>query len=169
MLRLHSTHQKIIVKCHNEFIDVNLLAFYFDQIALIPKSSSMSIFNASHAEDERQIIEANNCEEIFPSGTKFCTDRVIVEACKAPLKSMSMFAFEGGFARPCECSSTGSESSICDKYCGQCPCKTNVAGRKCDRCAISFYGFNADGCLRKYHNSLYIYHYYYFLINTKTV
>ena len=131
----------------------------------------MSIFNASHAEDEKQIIEANNCEEIFPSGTKFCTARVIVEACKAPLKSMSMFAFEGGFARPCECSSTGSESSICDKYCGQCPCKTNVAGRKCDRCAISFYGFNADGCLRKYFNSLYISDITLFIykINTKTI
>ena len=150
---VNNTHQKISVKCHSQFIDANLFTLYFDQIALIPKSSSMSIFNASHAEDEKQIIEANNCEEIFPSGTKLCTDRVIVEACKAPLKSMSMFAFEGGFARPCECSSTGSESSICDKYCGQCPCKTNVAGRKCDRCAISFYGFNADGCLRKYYCS----------------
>ena len=110
----------------------------------------MKIFDAAHAEDEKQKIEENDCEALFPSGTKFCTDRVIVEACKGPLKSMSMFAFEGSFAKSCECDSTGSDSSICDKYCGQCPCKTNVAGRKCDRCAIGSYGFNADGCLRKF-------------------
>ena len=58
----------------------------------------MKIFDAAHAEDEKQKIEENNCEALFPSGTKFCTDRVIVEACKGPLKSMSMFAFEGSFA-----------------------------------------------------------------------
>ena len=110
----------------------------------------MSIFNASHAEDEKQTIQDNNCEELFPAGTKFCTDRAIVEACKAPLMSMSMFAFEGGFAKPCACDRTGSDSSICDKYCGQCPCKVNVAGRKCNRCAVGYYGFNADGCLGKF-------------------
>ena len=115
----------------------------------------MKIFDAAHAEDEKQKIEENNCEALFPSGTKFCTDRVIVEACKGPLKSMSMFAFEGSFAKSCECDSTGSDSSICDKYCGQCPCKTNVAGRKCDRCAIGSYGFNADGCLRKFKRQCY--------------
>ena len=109
----------------------------------------MSIFNATHAEDEKQIVEENNCEDLFPSGTKFCTDRVILEACKGPLKSMSMFAFEGSFAKECLCDNTGSKSLICDKYCGQCPCKANVAGRKCDRCAIGFYGFNTEGCLGK--------------------
>mgnify|MGYP003304999159 CR=1 FL=1 len=76
----------------------------------------MKIFDAAHAGDEKQKIEENDCEALFPSGTKFCTDRVIVEACKGPLKSMSMFAFEGSFAKSCECDSTGSDSSICDKY-----------------------------------------------------
>ena len=115
----------------------------------------MSIFNASHAEDEKQTIQDNNCEELFPAGTKFCTDRAIVEACKAPLKSMSMFAFEGGFAKPCACNPTGSHSTICDKYCGQCPCQPNVAGRKCNRCAVGFYGFNADGCEGKFITNYY--------------
>lgn len=109
----------------------------------------MTIFNGTHAEDEKKLIEENSCEELFPSGTKFCTDRILLEACKGPLKSMSMYAFEGGFAKRCLCDNTGSESRICDKYCGQCPCKPNVAGRKCDRCATGFYRFESDGCLGK--------------------
>ena len=48
----------------------------------------------------------------------------------------------------------GSESSLCDKYSGQCPCKRNVAGRKCDRCATAFFGFGADGCQREFDSDI---------------
>ena len=51
------------------------------------------------------------------------------------------------FTIGCNCDITGSESSLCDKYTGQCPCKSNVGGRTCDRCQPGFYGFGADGCL----------------------
>lgn len=36
--------------------------------------------------------------------------------------------------KPCACLKEGSHSNICEKKTGQCPCKPNVIGLKCDRC-----------------------------------
>ncbi|KAM3726093.1 Laminin-like protein [Dirofilaria immitis] len=44
-------------------------------------------------------------------------------------------------ALPCECSSQGSTSFICDEYGGKCSCRPNIIGRQCDRCAPGYYGF----------------------------
>lgn len=46
----------------------------------------------------------------------------------------------------CECDSTGSYSSICEPVGGECKCKPNVIGRKCDYCAPGTYGFGPEGC-----------------------
>lgn len=46
----------------------------------------------------------------------------------------------------CDCDPTGSESSICEPYGGQCQCKPNVSGRKCDVCSPGAYGFGVQGC-----------------------
>lgn len=46
----------------------------------------------------------------------------------------------------CECDPTGSTSAICDSLGGKCSCKTNVVGRKCNRCAPGTYGFGPEGC-----------------------
>ena len=116
------------------------------QIALIPQVDSMDNFNRTDADDEIQTLVDNNCGDYFANATQFCTDRYIPEACKGPLESMSMYSYGGGFAKACECDSTGSDSTICNKYCGQCPCKDNVVGRRCDTCAWGYFGFSADGC-----------------------
>ena len=49
----------------------------------------------------------------------------------------------------CDCDPTGSLSNICDEFGGQCQCKPNVIGRRCDQCAPQTYGFGPNGCLRK--------------------
>ena len=49
----------------------------------------------------------------------------------------------------CNCDPQGSESAICDDWGGQCVCKPNVIGRRCDRCAPGTYGFGPAGCRRK--------------------
>ncbi|XP_029351939.1 laminin subunit alpha-2 isoform X3 [Echeneis naucrates] len=36
--------------------------------------------------------------------------------------------------QPCQCHTNGSVYEVCHKDTGQCQCKTNVAGRKCDEC-----------------------------------
>jgi len=49
----------------------------------------------------------------------------------------------------CQCDPTGSTSGICDPLGGKCNCKTNVVGRKCNRCAPGTYGFGPEGCQGK--------------------
>ena len=90
--------------------------------------------------------EENNCRDLFTAGQR---PGNISDPCKDILKSISMATFDGGMTKECQCDNTGSKSSLCDKYTGQCPCKKNVAGRKCNMCAPGFYGFGAEGCLRK--------------------
>ncbi|MEE6481234.1 hypothetical protein FKM82_012797 [Ascaphus truei] len=60
--------------------------------------------------------------------------------------------------QPCNCDTTGSQNGgICDRYsdfsvgliAGQCRCKLNVEGERCDRCKEGFYDMDAhnpDGC-----------------------
>ncbi|XP_047502805.1 laminin subunit alpha-like isoform X1 [Penaeus chinensis] len=44
-------------------------------------------------------------------------------------------------ALECECDFYGSESFECEEFGGQCPCRPNVIGRKCNRCKTGFFGF----------------------------
>lgn len=117
------------------------------QISLVPRVESMPIFDSSDpaANLIREAYDKHGCKDYYVTAVR---DQVPKE-CDEPLRSISMYAFEGGYAKGCECDNTGSESSLCDKYTGQCPCKRNVYGRKCSRCAPGFYGFGADGCLRE--------------------
>ncbi|CAL8096731.1 unnamed protein product [Calicophoron daubneyi] len=52
----------------------------------------------------------------------------------------------GSSAEPCMCNTTGSQSEVCNKLTGECPCKPGVVGRKCDQCAPYHYDFSALGC-----------------------
>uniref|UniRef100_A0A8C5ASR3 Laminin, beta 2-like n=1 Tax=Gadus morhua TaxID=8049 RepID=A0A8C5ASR3_GADMO len=47
---------------------------------------------------------------------------------------------------PCQCDPQGSVSADCEKVGGQCLCKPNVIGRRCDQCAPGTYGFGQQGC-----------------------
>lgn len=46
----------------------------------------------------------------------------------------------------CNCDPQGSISSLCDVRGGQCRCRPNVIGRRCDQCAPGMYGFGPSGC-----------------------
>ena len=47
--------------------------------------------------------------------------------------------------KACECSTTGSSSTSCDKS-GQCTCKPSIVGTKCTDCTTGFYGFPNCKC-----------------------
>ena len=50
-------------------------------------------------------------------------------------------------ALPCSCNINGSVSLECEKFGGQCPCKPNIIGRRCEICKTGFYGFpNCSPC-----------------------
>ncbi|XP_064094479.1 laminin subunit alpha-like isoform X2 [Macrobrachium nipponense] len=44
-------------------------------------------------------------------------------------------------ALPCQCDFYGSASFECESFGGQCACKPNVIGRRCDRCKTGYFGF----------------------------
>jgi len=41
---------------------------------------------------------------------------------------------------PCNCDPLKSTSTVCDADTGQCECKSNVGGRRCDHCISGWYG-----------------------------
>ncbi|CAF0800708.1 unnamed protein product [Brachionus calyciflorus] len=47
---------------------------------------------------------------------------------------------------PCQCDTMGSKNNKCNFMGGQCDCKQNINSRKCDKCALSMWGFTEHGC-----------------------
>ncbi|XP_061330957.1 laminin subunit alpha-2 isoform X6 [Pezoporus flaviventris] len=47
--------------------------------------------------------------------------------------------------QPCHCHINGSFSEICDSWTGQCKCKANVIGRRCDVCKLETFGLQSSG------------------------
>ena len=61
------------------------------------------------------------------------------ENCKYLKKSISRFLkFLIQSSIDCACDPDGSTSLVCDKSDGQCPCKANVTGRRCNVCEDGF-------------------------------
>lgn len=55
-----------------------------------------------------------------------------------------MFSITAGHntgALPCQCDFEGSLSFECEKFGGQCKCRENIIGRRCETCKTGFYGF----------------------------
>uniref|UniRef100_A0A665X2B1 Laminin subunit beta-2-like n=1 Tax=Echeneis naucrates TaxID=173247 RepID=A0A665X2B1_ECHNA len=100
------------------------------QIALMPRHSYMEMFNAGDPASNirKQTYERYRCHE----GAKRFTDRINVLLFPPPA---------------CKCDPQGSVSSMCDARGGQCHCKPNVIGRRCDQCAPGTYGFGPLGCV----------------------
>ena len=48
----------------------------------------------------------------------------------------------------CNCSVNGSSSQTCNVFTGECECKANVVGHRCDTCRINYYQLDpSEGCL----------------------
>ncbi|XP_052640257.1 laminin subunit alpha-2 isoform X4 [Harpia harpyja] len=57
-------------------------------------------------------------------------------------------ALDARNCQPCHCHINGSVSEICDSRTGQCECKANVIGRRCDICKPETFGLQSSrGCV----------------------
>lgn len=116
-------------------------AVLIDSITVVPRAGSIPFLGGSPAADyRRQEFDHYRCAQYFYSVVK----TNIPEVCKKHLYSIGFYVLGSGFE--CQCDPTGSSSSICDSLGGQCSCKPNVVGRRCDQCAPGTFGFGPEGC-----------------------
>uniref|UniRef100_A0A8C6PHY4 Laminin subunit beta-1 n=1 Tax=Nothobranchius furzeri TaxID=105023 RepID=A0A8C6PHY4_NOTFU len=121
----------------------HLTAFILiDSLVLIPKYTELPGFqgNAPAAEQHRDDMIRYMCLDSF----LITPMPALAEMCSKLICSISSILHDG--ALPCQCDPQGSMSGECDKVGGQCRCKANVIGRRCDQCAPGTYGFGANGC-----------------------
>uniref|UniRef100_A0A8C8DH37 Laminin subunit beta-2 n=1 Tax=Oncorhynchus tshawytscha TaxID=74940 RepID=A0A8C8DH37_ONCTS len=111
-------------------------------ISLIPRYSSLEMFIGGDPASiaRKQSYERYRCHE----GAKSVTRPQISNVCAKLITSMSAIINHG--ALPCLCDPQGSVSSVCDTHGGQCRCRPNVIGLRCDQCAPGTYGFGPAGC-----------------------
>ncbi|XP_044534884.1 laminin subunit beta-2-like [Gracilinanus agilis] len=113
-----------------------------DSLVLLPRWSSLEMFSAGDAGalERRATFERYRCHEegLMPAKSP------PPEACAPLLRSLAALLHNGALA--CQCDPQGSLSSECQPHGGQCPCKANVAGRRCDHCAPGTFGFGPSGC-----------------------
>uniref|UniRef100_A0A4W6G170 Laminin, beta 2 (laminin S) n=1 Tax=Lates calcarifer TaxID=8187 RepID=A0A4W6G170_LATCA len=115
------------------------------QIAFMPRHSSMEMFNSGDPASNvrRQTYERYRCHE----GAKSVTRPLMSDTCAKLITSIDLMLVTLCPAPACNCDLQGSISSLCDVRGGQCRCKPNVIGRRCDQCAPGTYGFGPSGCV----------------------
>ncbi|XP_022099297.1 laminin subunit beta-1-like [Acanthaster planci] len=113
-----------------------------DSVVLIPRTTNFDMFSGSDniKQNRREQWEYYRCGEAHLSAIH----APLSDICRELMFSMSAVMFDGAMA--CDCDPIGSKSSICDEFGGQCECKANVIGRRCDQCAPGTYGFGPNGC-----------------------
>lgn len=118
-----------------------------DAMVLVPYEESVSIFQGPDGEQRKKQFNRFNCLDYHLSAS---TPRpVLPDVCKQLIFAMSSVIYDGG--KPCNCDPTGTRRDVngtlvCDSVGGQCQCKENVMGQRCDRCAPGSYGFGSQGC-----------------------
>ncbi|XP_010149624.1 PREDICTED: laminin subunit alpha-5, partial [Eurypyga helias] len=107
---------------------------WLDYILVVPEDSYTSQYLQEEPLDKSYDFISScgiNSFYINPStSSRFCRDSAI---------SLSLFYNNG--AQPCRCHEAGARGSQCEPFGGQCPCKSNVIGRECSRCATGYWGF----------------------------
>nr|CAD7256718.1 unnamed protein product [Timema shepardi] len=75
----------------------------------------------------------------------FYVDNTTDTFCKETVFSLTSDYNNG--ALPCQCDFDGSLSFECEPFGGQCPCKPNIIGRRCEICKTGYFGFpNCKPC-----------------------
>ncbi|KAI5734580.1 hypothetical protein M8J77_008341 [Diaphorina citri] len=112
-----------------------------DSIALLPNIQSIPFFQGPENFERAREFDHYRCGDSYITVYRGVP---IPEACKKQHYSIGMYVHHG--ANECDCDPTGSTSKYCDQLGGNCVCKPNVVGRRCDRCAPGTYGFGPEGC-----------------------
>uniref|UniRef100_A0A914ULJ9 Uncharacterized protein n=1 Tax=Plectus sambesii TaxID=2011161 RepID=A0A914ULJ9_9BILA len=113
-----------------------------DSLVVAPPTEALSVFKGSSLSDyHRTEYERYQCRNMALSLTPISD---LSPKCKYYLCPVAAVMLDRGIG--CNCDPTGTISGICDVYGGQCECKVNVGGRRCDQCNPGTYGFGPSGC-----------------------
>ncbi|CAI4221000.1 unnamed protein product [Auanema sp. JU1783] len=112
-----------------------------DSLVLAPPSEELEIFKSSRGQQHKTEYDRYQCRNLALALTP---REQISETCIRYICPIAAAILNR--TSECDCDPTGSVSSICNVKGGQCECKPNVIGRRCDQCAVGTYGFGPQGC-----------------------
>ncbi|ESN99117.1 hypothetical protein HELRODRAFT_107164 [Helobdella robusta] len=114
-----------------------------DSIVLVPSADQHPTMQFTELNNIRNDYERYGCINHYLSPAY---QWELPAACRKLIFSASAYIHDG--AQACDCDPVGSEDPECDAIGGQCRCKPNVVGRRCDQCEYAHYGFGPNGCSR---------------------
>ncbi|KAL6739145.1 hypothetical protein Aduo_012631 [Ancylostoma duodenale] len=113
-----------------------------DSMVLAPPTEELLIFKGSdRALQHKMEYDRYQCRNLIMSLTP---KEMLSETCERYICPVAAAVLNR--TSSCDCDPTGSVSGICSVKGGQCECKPNVIGRRCDQCAVGTYGFGRSGC-----------------------
>ncbi|CAG5116954.1 unnamed protein product, partial [Candidula unifasciata] len=128
-------HSYIIGRRHPE------ATLFIDSIVLMPNPNYIPIYQgAGLPEYLKNEFLNSRCDVLQRPVQK----SELPDKCQKHIFSISAVLHNG--VLDCDCDRVGSVSLECNPSGGQCQCRPNVVGRRCDQCAPGTFGFGPLGC-----------------------
>ncbi|XP_075825390.1 laminin subunit alpha-3 isoform X2 [Microtus pennsylvanicus] len=142
-----------LLGCRNQVISNGQVEFDISEAEVavtvkVPEGKSLTLVRVLVVPAENydyHILHRTSVDKSFEfisncGGDSFYIDpRAASGFCKNAARSLVAFYHNG--ALPCDCHPAAAAGQHCSPEGGQCPCRPNVIGRQCTRCATGHYGF----------------------------